>query len=97
MSTATIERRDGPGSQSAQESPRAPLSTRQYLWRLLRYDPALFFINIILWTIEHASPLVPGLLAGWFFSSLTGSAPWNLSVWAIVALVTGVGIGQTAI
>ena len=97
MSTATIERQDAPGSQSARESPRAPLTTRQYLWRLLRYDPALFFVNIILWTIEHASPLVPGLLAGWFFSSLTGSAPWNLSVWAIVALVTGVGIGQTAI
>lgn len=97
MTTATVERRDGPGSQVAQESPRAPLTTRQYLWRLLRYDPALFIINIILWTIEHSMPLVPGLLAGWFFGALTGNAPWNLSVWTIVALVTGVGVGQAAV
>ncbi|HZC06826.1 MAG TPA: ABC transporter ATP-binding protein [Ktedonobacterales bacterium] len=97
MTTATVERRDGPGSQPAQESPRAPLSTRQYLWRLVRYDQPLFLINIVLWTIEHAAPLVPGLLAGWFFGALTGNAPWNLNVWTIVALVTGVGIGQTAV
>jgi len=97
MTTATVERRDEPGNQAAPESPRAPLTTAQYLWRLVRYDPALFFINITLWTIEHASPLLPGLMAGWFFSALTGDAPWNLSVWAVVALVTGVGIGQTAV
>ncbi len=95
MTTATVERRDK--RRPAQDAPRAPLTTRQYLWRLVRYDPQLFLINIVLWTLEHAAPLVPGLLAGWFFSALTGAAPWNLSVWAIVALVTGVGIGQTAI
>ena len=97
MTTATVERRDGPESQSAQESPRAPLTTRQYLWRLVRYDQPLFLINIVLWTIEHSMPLVPGLLAGWFFGALTGGAPWNLNVWVIVALVTGVGVGQAAV
>lgn len=97
MTTATVERRDEQGRQPLSEPPRAPLTTRQYLWRLLRYDRPLFLINIVLWTIEHASPLLPGLMAGWFFSALTGHAPWNLGVWAIVALVAGVGVGQASI
>ena len=95
MTTAKVERPTG--AQPMQESPRAPLKTWRHLWRLLRYDRPLFLINIILWTLEHAAPLVPGLLAGWYFSAFTGNAPWNLSVWAVVALVTGVIIGQTAI
>ena len=97
MTTATVEQRAGQKPPPTHETPRAPLTTRQYLWRLLRYDRPLFFINILLWTIEHAAPLLPGLLAGWFFSALTGNAPWNLSVWAVVALVTAAGVGQAAI
>lgn len=95
MTTATVDRREEQAP--ARESSRAPLTTRQYLWRLVRYDRTLFLINIVLWTIEHASPLLPGLMAGWFFSSLTGNAPWGLSVWAVVALVTAAGVGQTAV
>ncbi len=97
MTSATTERRDERGLTPTPETPRAPLTTRQYLWRLLRYDPALFIINLILWTLEHAAPLLPGLLAGWFFNALTGSAPWNLSVWAIVALVTAVGVARASL
>ncbi|HEX8732336.1 MAG TPA: ABC transporter ATP-binding protein, partial [Ktedonobacterales bacterium] len=95
MSAVTTERRDQRGQTPSPATPR--LTTRQYLWRLLRYDPALFIINLILWTLEHAAPLLPGLLAGWFFSALTGNAPWNLGVWTLVALVTAAGVGRAAI
>lgn len=97
MSAVTVERREGQDDSPTRQTPRAPLTTRQYLARLLRYDRPLFIINLILWTLEHAAPLLPGLLAGWFFSALTGNAPWNLSVWAVVALVTAAGVGQAAI
>lgn len=97
MTAATTEQRPAAQGQTPPQSSAAPLRTRDQLWRLLRYDRPLFIINIILWTIEHSAPLLPGLLAGWFFGALTHSAPWNLGVWTVVALVTGVGIGQAAI
>ncbi len=91
MTTAITEQREAQSPASKQPS------TRQNLSRLVRYDRVLFIINIILWTIVHSSPLLPGLMAGWFFAALTGAAPWNMSVWMVVALVVGVGIGQASI
>ena len=73
---------------------RAPLTTAQYLWRLLRYDRPLFFINIFLWTIIHSLPLLTGLVAGWFFDALTGHQSLGLNAWAIVALMAGVAVAR---
>jgi ATP-binding cassette, subfamily B, bacterial len=74
---------------------RAPLTTPQYLWRLMRYDKPLFFINIVLWTIIHALPLMLGLVAGWFFDALTGQQALGLNAWAVAALMAGVALART--
>lgn len=73
---------------------RAPLTTAQYIWRLLRYDRPLFFINIFLWTIIHSLPLLTGLVAGWFFDALTGHQTLGLNAWAIVALMAGIAVAR---
>lgn len=96
MTSATLSKREREQAR-ADTPPPARLSTPGYLWRLLRYDRPLFFINIVLWTLEHMSPLLPGLLAGWFFDALTGHAPLHLGAWGVVATVGGVSLGQVVI
>jgi ATP-binding cassette, subfamily B, bacterial len=76
-------------AESRQEG-RAPLTTAQYIWRLLRYDRPLFFVNIILWTAVRFPPLLMGLVAGWFFDALSGHQALGLGPWAVVALMGGV-------
>jgi ATP-binding cassette, subfamily B, bacterial len=71
-----------------------PLTTWQYLWRLLRCDVGLFALNIVTWTLDHTSPLATGLITGWFFDALAGHGPLGMNVWAVVALFTAVGVAQ---
>ncbi len=73
---------------------RAPLTTAQYLWRLLRYDRPLFFTNIVLWTIIRIPPLLTGLVAGWFFDALTGHQSVGLSAWGIVTLMASIAVAD---
>ncbi|HEX9035729.1 MAG TPA: ABC transporter ATP-binding protein [Ktedonobacterales bacterium] len=73
---------------------RAPLTTPQYVWRLMRYDKPLFFVNIILWTAIHALPLATGLVAGWFFDALTGHQTLGWNAWAVVAIMAGVALAR---
>jgi ABC-type multidrug transport system fused ATPase/permease subunit len=83
-------------AEARRQAGRAPLTTGQYLWRLMRYDKPLFFVNIVLWTIIHGLPLTTGLVAGWFFDALTGQQAFGLNVWAIVALMAGLAIARAA-
>ena len=82
--------------EARRQAGRAPLTTPQYLWRLMRYDKPLFIINIFLWTIIHGLPLMTGLVAGWFFNALTGQQSLGLNAWAVVALMAGVVIARAA-
>ena len=58
-----------------------------FLWRLIRYRPWLYLVDIVAWVSISLSELLPGLLAKFFFDALTGAAPFGLNVWTIVALV----------
>jgi ATP-binding cassette, subfamily B, bacterial len=72
------------------------LSIWQYLWRLLRCDARLFALNLVAWTFDHASPLLTGLITGWFFDALAGHGPLGWNVWTIVTLFTVVGVARYA-
>ena len=74
------------------ETQAPPLTTWQYLWRLLRCDTRLFVLNMIVWTLNHAAPLLTGLLTGWFFDALTGHGPLGLNVWTVVAIFAAEGV-----
>ncbi len=80
----------------SRQSGRAPLTTAQYVWRLMRYDRPLFFSNIFLWTIIRIPPLLMGLVAGWFFDALTGHHPLGFGPWAVVALMGAVALADAA-
>ena len=58
-----------------------------FLWRLIRYRPWLYLVDVVAWIAISLSELLPGLLAKAFFDALTGHAPFGLNVWTIVALV----------
>lgn len=63
------------------------LTIAPFLWRLIRYRPWLYLLDIVAWVSISLSELLPGLLAKAFFDALTGAAPFGLNVWTIVALV----------
>ncbi len=63
------------------------LTIAPFLWRLIRYRPWLYLLDILAWISITLSELLPGLLAKAFFDALTGEAPFGLNVWTIVALV----------
>jgi len=63
------------------------LTIAPFLWRLIRYRPWLYLLDIAAWVSITLSELLPGLLAKAFFDTLTGNAPFGLNVWTIVALV----------
>jgi len=70
----------------------ASIPIAPFLWRLIRYRPGLYLLNILAWIFISLSELVPGLLAKAFFDALSGTAPFGLNVWAVVALVGGAAL-----
>jgi len=61
--------------------------TYHYLWRMIRYRPALYAIDAILWALIHITPLIPGLISRAYFDTLTGDAAATLSIASIVIIL----------
>lgn len=70
------------------------MTTRQFMWRLMRYRPWLYLINGALWTLIHLTPMVPGLIARLFFDTLTGAASAGIGLWGIIGLLLGTAVGR---
>jgi ATP-binding cassette subfamily B protein len=70
-------------------------------WRALRammaYRPWLYLANGVLWTLVHLAPLLPGLLAKWFFDALSGAAPVGLDPWSLIALLGAATLGRIVV
>ncbi len=93
--TPSLSQSDQADAQAAPlTGPTLQLSIWQYLWRLLRCDVRLFALNIVAWTADHTSPLLTGLITGWFFDALAGHGPLGWNVWTVVAIFTIVGVAR---
>ncbi len=68
------------------------ISIAPFLWRLIRYRPWLYLMNILAWISISLSELIPGLLAKAFFDALSDQAPFGLNVWSVVGLVGGAAL-----
>lgn len=57
--------------------------------RLARTRPWLFSISFVLWVVFAFMPLATGLIMRAFFNTLTGTAPAQIGVWALLGLLLG--------
>lgn len=73
------------------------MSTWRVLWRLLAYQPALFALNMVLWTAFWLVPLLMGLITREVFNTITGGAAAGWELWSWLALLVGVAAGRVAI
>ncbi|CAA9590240.1 MAG: Heterodimeric efflux ABC transporter, permease/ATP-binding subunit 2 [uncultured Thermomicrobiales bacterium] len=73
------------------------MTTWRYLAALMRYRPWLYLANGLCWTLVHLAPLLPGLLAKWFFDALSGSASVGLDPWSLIALLGATTLGRIVI
>jgi ATP-binding cassette, subfamily B, bacterial len=70
------------------------MKTWQHLAAMMRFRPWLYLVNGTFWTLIHLSPLVPGLLAKWFFDATTGNAPAGLGPWTLIALLVATALAR---
>lgn len=76
---------------------RPPLKTWQYCWRLIRFTPKLYFLAFLLWPFLRLPFLIPGLAAQQIFDTLSGVAPADFNLWALLALYGMAPVARMAI
>ncbi len=74
-----------------------PLSTWQYLWRLIKYRPWLYLADVLVWIVFLFMWMVPGVISKLFLDLLSGEAPLRFGVWGIVALAMGSAVGNVVV
>lgn len=79
------------------QSEGTALGTRSYIWRMIRYRPWLYGVLIVLWSLVHMSPLVPGLLAKEFFDTLEGEAGLGWGVGGLIVLVLATALARVVL
>lgn len=72
------------------------MSAWRFQWRLIRYQPWLYLLNVIFWTLEGFAPLVQGLIIKLFFDTLTGNAALTSGLWGLLALLVATIAAQIA-
>ena len=73
------------------------MTTWQFLRALMRYRPRLYLANGLFWSLVHLSPLLPGLLAKWFFDTISGEAPVGVNPWSLIGLLAAVTLGRIGV
>ncbi len=72
------------------------MKTWQYVWRLIRYRPLLYFSNALLAVGFFLTELVPVLLAREYFNILTGQSRVGFGLWELIALLAMVALARIA-
>jgi ATP-binding cassette, subfamily B, bacterial len=67
----------------------------QQMARLIRYRPALYITDGILWTLIHLAPIVPGLIAQAFFNALPQVGGLNKFLWTLIMLLIVVALARS--
>ncbi len=85
-----------PMSNSPITTAPAPLTTRAFLLRLLRYRPWAWLLTVLAYMILYALNFAPPLIARAIFDRLTGDAPVRFGLWTLVLLLLGSAVGRQA-
>jgi ATP-binding cassette, subfamily B, bacterial len=78
---------------AATAAPRAP-DTLRLLLTLAWHRPALLLLNVLIWLLVHASPVLVGLFMKGIFDALSGQGAAALSPWAYLALALSVDVSR---
>lgn len=65
-----------------------------FYWRLIRFVPWIYALNLSAIIAVLMLDLAPGLLAREFFNTLSGQARAGLDLWTLTALLVMTGVGQ---
>src|SRR5262245_26763396 len=63
------------------------------LWQLVRFRLGTYLVDVVLISGYYLSLLGPGLVLQRFFDELTGAAPFQLGIWALLAILAGLVLG----
>lgn len=69
----------------------------QQLWRIIRYRPGPFLLNVFFWTLMHSSQLLVGLLLNKFFDVLSGRTQIGWNIWTVIGIIAAVELGRQGI
>ena len=75
------------------ESNPTSLPAWRVIWRMIRFRPKLWLLNLLAMIIAMLFFQVPGLAMREFFNHLSGDAQIGLSLWTIIALIFAAEIG----
>ena len=59
---------------------------------LVGYRPGLFVVNLVLWSVAHAAPLLPGYVTKVYYDGIAGDAPLAITPLTILVLLASVGV-----
>jgi ATP-binding cassette subfamily B protein len=71
------------------------MKTWWYYWRLLRFQPLMYSINLFGIVGAFLLEMVPGLLSREYFNLLSGAAPARFDVPTLIALLAAAALGRT--
>lgn len=74
-----------------------PISTWKATWLLIRYNPALFVLDTIVFTFVGLFPILLAMLTAEAFNVLTGESQFQIDFMSIIALLLIVAIVGTAV
>ncbi|HQY92321.1 ABC transporter ATP-binding protein [Caldilinea sp.] len=70
------------------------MNTWWFVWRLIRYAPGLFLVQLLLQIFFLSMRVAPGLIEKAVFDTITGAAPAAVGVPALIALYLSVGLAR---
>ena len=62
------------------------MKTWVFMWRLIRYRPALYSVTAACWILVSVLPVVPGLLIQQFFNTVAKTPYLTRAVWELIIL-----------
>lgn len=63
------------------------MNTAHYLWRMVRYLPWLYALDVFIWLLIRVLPLIPGLVIQQFFNTLQQAGHLNTGLWFLLMII----------
>jgi ATP-binding cassette subfamily B protein len=73
------------------------MNTRAFVGRLILYSPLLYAANVVLWTLNYLTPILPGLVLKRFFDHLEAATATDSRVLMLMAALVALGLAKMAI